>query len=132
MSKTPTIPEPTCCSRLRQTQLEKFSGMTLARDGGLWIAGARGLVKISGPVRNLKRDPEWHDYLPPEPLQLHNLQQPHQDEADVVTVVAESKTNQQKIPGPVRRRALDGRGSPGRTDAACLARPGQHLLGGEH
>jgi len=29
-----------------QTRLEKFSGMTPSRDGGLWIAGARGLAKI--------------------------------------------------------------------------------------
>src|ERR1035437_4410588 len=29
-----------------QTQLERFSSMTLARDGGLWIAGARGLPQV--------------------------------------------------------------------------------------
>ena len=80
-----------------QTRLEKFSGMTLARDGGLWIAGARGLAKVSGPLRKLKPDSEWHDYLPPEPLQIHNLQELHEDEEGNVTTLAESGTNQQKM-----------------------------------
>jgi signal transduction histidine kinase len=80
-----------------QTRLEKFSGMTLARDGSLWIAGARGLAKVSGPVRNLKRDNRWQDYLLPEALELHNLQEPRQDEEGIVTVVAESTTNLQKV-----------------------------------
>ena len=44
-------PRSTVLLTAAQTRLEKFSGMTLARDGGLWIAGARGLVKVSGPVR---------------------------------------------------------------------------------
>jgi signal transduction histidine kinase/ligand-binding sensor domain-containing protein len=80
-----------------QAQLEKFSGMTPARDGGLWLAGARGLAKVSGPVRKLKPDSEWHDYLPPETLQLHNFQELHEDDAGIVTVMAESATNQQKV-----------------------------------
>ncbi|MCX6927013.1 MAG: hypothetical protein NT154_27975, partial [Verrucomicrobia bacterium] len=79
-----------------QTRLEKFSGMTLTRDGTLWIAGMRGLSKSPGSVRNLKRDGEWHDYLPPESLQIHNLQELHGDEEGVVTAVAESAINQQK------------------------------------
>jgi signal transduction histidine kinase len=80
-----------------QTRLEKFSGLTLARDGGLWIAGARGLAKVSGRVRNLKRDSEWHDFVPPESLQIINLQEPHEDEEGIVTVVAESVTDRQKV-----------------------------------
>ena len=47
-----------------QTPLEKFSGLTLARDGGLWIAGALGLARASGPVRNLKPDSESQISLP--------------------------------------------------------------------
>src|SRR5437867_1803655 len=34
-----------------QTQLESFASMTPARDGGLWIAGARGLAKLPAPLR---------------------------------------------------------------------------------
>ena len=115
-----------------QTRLEKFSGLTLARDGGLWIAGARGLAKVSGPVRNLKPDSEWHDFVPPESLPIHNLQEPHEDEEGTVTALAESGTNHQKSPGPFRRPALDGRGGPRRKSPVCLARPGQDRLGRDH
>jgi signal transduction histidine kinase len=80
-----------------QTRLETFSGMTLARDGGLWIAGARGLLKVPGPVRNLKRETEWHDYLPPEPLSIHNLQEPHEEAEGIVTALAEAAGNPRKM-----------------------------------
>jgi len=80
-----------------QTRLEKFSAMTLSRDGGLWIAGSRGLAKISGPLRKLKPDSEWHDYLPPEPLEIRNLQELHLDDQGTVTALAESGTNQLKM-----------------------------------
>jgi signal transduction histidine kinase len=79
-----------------QTRLEKFSGMIPARNGGLWIAGERGLVKVSGPVRNLKRDSKWREYLPPEALQIHGFQELHENDEGIVTTVAESATNQQK------------------------------------
>ncbi len=79
-----------------QTRLAKFSGLTLARDGGLWIAGARGLVRISGPVRNLRRDSEWHDFVLSESLRITNLQEPQEDEEGVVTALAESTVDRQK------------------------------------
>jgi signal transduction histidine kinase len=79
-----------------QTRLERFSGMTPARDGGLWLAGERGLAKISQPIRNLKQGGEWHDYLPPEPFRIHNLQQPHAGDEGIVTVLAEATTNNAK------------------------------------
>ncbi len=79
-----------------QTRLEKFSSLAPARDGGLWIAGARGLAKLSGPVRNLKPDSERHDYVPPAELQILNFQQPHEDAEGVVTAVADSAVNHPK------------------------------------
>jgi signal transduction histidine kinase/ligand-binding sensor domain-containing protein len=79
-----------------QTRLEGFSGMTLARDGGLWIAGERGLLKMAGPVRNLKRETEWHDYVPPGPLAIHNFQEPHEEAEGIVTALAEAAENSRK------------------------------------
>ena len=79
-----------------QTRLERFSSMILARDGGLWIAGARGLIKVPGPVRNLKPGIDWHDYIPPEPLSFQSFQEPHEEEEGVVTTVAETPGNHQK------------------------------------
>ncbi len=79
-----------------QTQLGEFSTMTLARDGGLWITGTRGLLKMPGPVRNLKAGTAWHQYLLPEALQGMNLQEPHENEAGGVTMLAESSASQLK------------------------------------
>ena len=89
-----------------QTRLEKFSSMTLGRDGGLWIAGARGLAKVSGPLRRLKPDSEWHDYLPPETLPIHNFQELHLDDEGTVTALAESGNEPTENAGALRRRAL--------------------------
>src|SRR2546428_11218157 len=52
-----------------QTRLGTFSSMTVARDGGLWLAGARGLAKGPAPLRNLKPETDWQGYVPPDPLQ---------------------------------------------------------------
>jgi signal transduction histidine kinase len=78
-----------------KTALQKFSGMTLARDGGLWISGPRGFAKVPGPIRNLKPDSEWKEYLIPQSLQIKNLGEPHEDENGFATAVAESSTNGQ-------------------------------------
>ena len=52
-SEFPGPPRTEVLRVARRTQLGSFSGMVLARDGGLWIAGARGLAKAPGPMRNL-------------------------------------------------------------------------------
>ena len=52
------MPERSRTSVLRnaaQTGLKHFSGMLLARDGSLWLAGARGLARSKSQARNLKR-----------------------------------------------------------------------------
>src|ERR1035438_9921908 len=63
-AEDPDHPHTEVLLTVARTKLEGFSSMTLARDGGLWIAGTRGLLKVSGPVRSLKPDSEWHDYVP--------------------------------------------------------------------
>jgi signal transduction histidine kinase len=83
--------------RADTTHIEKFSSMGMARDGGLWITGARGLLNLPGPVRNLKPEAQSLEYLPPEPMQLQGLQEPHEGSDGGVTMVAESGTNQQKV-----------------------------------
>ena len=79
-----------------QTQLGAFSSLTPARDGGLWIAGARGLAKAPGPARSLKPEDAWREFLPPASLAIQNLREPHEDEVGGVTLVAEA-ANGQKI-----------------------------------
>jgi len=81
----------------RQTLLESFSSVTPAKDGGLWIAGTRGLAKVPPPLRNLKPETDWQEYLPPESWQVRDLQEPHEDPSGGVAVVADSITNHQKV-----------------------------------
>jgi signal transduction histidine kinase/ligand-binding sensor domain-containing protein len=96
-AEDPESPRTEVLLTAAQTRLERFSSVTFARDGGLWIAGARGLIKVPGPVRNLKPGSDWHDYVPPEPLAFQNLQEPHEKEEGVVTVMAEAVGNHQKL-----------------------------------
>jgi signal transduction histidine kinase/streptogramin lyase len=79
-----------------ETQLEKFSGIALARDGGLWITGSRGLAKVPGPARNLKPDSQWLEYLPPGSLDIRNFQEPLEDADGGITALAEASDSQQK------------------------------------
>jgi signal transduction histidine kinase/ligand-binding sensor domain-containing protein len=73
-----------------QTRLGAFRGMTPARDGGLWLSGARGLAKLPSPVRSLKPDTQWQEFELPEAERLKNLREPREDEAGGVTALAES------------------------------------------
>jgi signal transduction histidine kinase len=80
-----------------QTRLEKFLSLAPAHDGGLWISGAKGLAKVPGPLRSIKPDVAWQEYLPSENLHIRTLMEPHEDVAGGVTLVAESATNNQKV-----------------------------------
>lgn len=76
--------------RADQTALGSFRAMSLARDGGLWISGARGFAKIAGPLRNLKPDGPWAELIPPADLQLQNFHAAQEEESGGLTALAES------------------------------------------
>jgi signal transduction histidine kinase len=80
-----------------QTALKQFSGMALARDGGLWLSGPGGFAKLAGPLRSIRSDTDWKDYPLPESLQIKNLGEPHEDETGSVTAIGESVTNKQYL-----------------------------------
>jgi signal transduction histidine kinase len=85
----------------RQTQLGSFTDLCPARgdggEGGLWIAGARGLAKAPGPTRNLKAESQWREYLFPAGLQIQDLRQLHEDKNGNITAIAESAQTRQKL-----------------------------------
>jgi signal transduction histidine kinase len=89
--ENPEHPQIQVLLRCDQTRLGKFTDMVMARDGGLWITGERGLGKAS------KLENAWSDYLPPESLQIHNLREPREDDEGGVTVVAESIAGGQAV-----------------------------------
>lgn len=95
-SEQPGSPRTTLLRAAAQTRLEKFSSLALARDGGLWIAGLRGLAKVPGPARNLKPESEWLEFLPTGPLAIENFQEPWEDADGGVTMLADSSDNSQK------------------------------------
>lgn len=79
------------------SSLGVFSSLSLARDGGLWIAGSNGIAKSPGPARNLRPDAPWTEHIPPKDLALHRFQDPWEFEDGSVTAMAESAVTTQKV-----------------------------------
>ena len=96
-SEDPAHPQTKLLRKAAATRIEGFSSLAPSRDGGLWIAGSAGLTRIPGPIRNLKPETQWTDYVPPDALQLRNFQAPHEDLDGGVTTIAEWSTNQQRV-----------------------------------
>ncbi|HXS67441.1 MAG TPA: two-component regulator propeller domain-containing protein, partial [Candidatus Polarisedimenticolia bacterium] len=94
----PDNPRTTILRLASQSGLKKFLGMTIARDGGVWISGARGLEHTTTAARNLKPTDDWQEFPAPTRLDAQNFQQPLPDiNADGITCVAESLSSDQKI-----------------------------------
>src|SRR4051812_19838627 len=53
-AENPALAKTIVIRTVERTQLGVFTGMGLAKDGGLWVAGSRGLAKLPGPLRALK------------------------------------------------------------------------------
>ena len=100
-AENPGQPQTRVLLRSDQTRLGKFTGMTVARDGGLWITGSRGLGKAPRLALRPGLEKSWNDYLPPEPLQIQNLREPREDDEGGVTLIAESSTDGHKVVAPI-------------------------------
>jgi signal transduction histidine kinase len=96
-AEVPDHPRTQTLRSATETGLGRFSGMVTARDGGLWITGERGLAKVPGPLRSIRKETEWLEYVCPDSLNIRDLLAPHEDEAGGVTMVAESTTNRLKV-----------------------------------
>jgi signal transduction histidine kinase/ligand-binding sensor domain-containing protein len=96
-SETPDKPQTRVLRLAGNTGLERFSSMVLARDGGLWVTGARGVIRIPGPIRNVKADTSCPEYLPPEGLPIRNFQEPQEDSEGGLIVLADSVTNRSRL-----------------------------------
>ncbi len=94
----PNEPKTFVLRMASSTGLQKFSGMTVAADGTLWLSGLRGLARAADSARNLKPDTAWDQYLAPANLQAEDFQQPVVDtDGTGVTCVAESQSSEQKL-----------------------------------
>lgn len=96
--ESPDQPQTFILQSANQTGLQKFLGMTVARDGSLWISGTRGLEHFPGSARNLKSNDTWQEYLAPTMLPAGNFQTPIEDvDAIGVTCVADSPSSDDKF-----------------------------------
>src|SRR5262249_35990722 len=96
--ENPDEPRTTILRTANTTPLQKFLGMSVARDGTVWISGAHGVAHSGVPARGLKPDSTWQDYLLPSMLQVEDLDQPITDiESDGLTCVAGSKSSEQRF-----------------------------------
>src|SRR4051812_38408423 len=95
-SEDPEHPRTRILKLASQTDLVKFSSLAVAKEGGLWTTGSRGLAQAPGPLRSLKPETPWREYPIPAALAATNLSEPHEDGMGVTTL-AENVTNHQKL-----------------------------------
>ncbi|WP_040548190.1 ATP-binding protein [Pedosphaera parvula] len=76
-----------------QSRVGSFTGMVIADDGGLWISGQRGVVKLSGPIRTITRNSRWQDYVPSTKgfEQFNYLEAPTLDEEGGLILLGQTK-----------------------------------------
>ena len=118
-AENPGLPQTRVLLRSDQTRIGTFTGMTVARDGGLWITGARGLGKAPLLALRPGLEKSWNDYVPQESLQIQNLQEPREDDEGGVTVIAESSANGRKV--VAHFDGLDWTAQPAGTDKILRA-----------
>jgi len=93
---TPEGPATRPLLDVSRTHLTNFLGMCLARSGGLWISGPRGLLKVVPPLRGAGAEAQWQEFLLPETLNVQGLVEPREDESGAVTMVAGSLQGSKK------------------------------------
>ena len=113
-AENPGQPQTRVLLRSDQTRLGTFTGMTVARDGGLWITGKRGLGKAPKLALRPGLEKSWNDYLPLESLQMQNLREPREDDEGGVTVIAEASADGHKA--VARFDGLDWAAQPAGTE----------------
>ena len=82
---------------VEKTGLQRFTEMISSRDGGLWICGMQGAVKVQGPLRTLKSDLFWKPFLVEDAAGVYEIQRPFEDAAGGLTGVAESRTHPKRV-----------------------------------
>jgi signal transduction histidine kinase len=96
-AEDPDNPQTFLLLEAGRTKLGRFTAMTVARDGGLWVTGTGGLLKIPGPLRSLKPDCNFQEYLPDDSFPIQDLRDPHDDDEDGVTAIADLGTNRASV-----------------------------------
>jgi signal transduction histidine kinase/ligand-binding sensor domain-containing protein len=93
-----TSPRVQIILRAEQAMVGQFTGMTTADDGGLWLSARKGVVKLSGPVRNIGPHSQWqkHPIRGSELDIVDHLEEPTADEEGGLLLLGPMKQNQLK------------------------------------
>lgn len=93
-----------------QTLLEKFIDMTPSSDGGVWITGQKGIVKVPPEYLQNPGSGNFREYLFDEELGVENAIRPIEDDSGGVTMVVDSIQTRKRISiyfdGKVWRRGI--------------------------
>lgn len=76
--------------RASDAGLGRFIDILQTREGDLWVAGARGLAKLTGPARRLTPETTWEVALLPDEFQLQLVGRIYEDEEGGLTGLAEA------------------------------------------
>ncbi|MBC8001240.1 MAG: hypothetical protein H7X97_01515, partial [Opitutaceae bacterium] len=82
--------QKTTLQNVRETGLERFIDMIPARDGGVWVSGSLGLVKITGLARNITTTTVWQKFPVDPALGVREIQRLSEDDEGGITAVADS------------------------------------------
>ncbi len=95
-AEKPGPPSTRTLRSARQTSIGPFTGLRVAADDGLWISGARGLLKIAGPKRAITEHTPVSEFVCPASLGARNLRRPQSADDDSVICVADAVNNSNK------------------------------------
>ena len=96
-AKDPGQPRTELIRAASASSLGEFRSFALARDGGLWVSGSKGLAKVAGSARSLRPESPWQEFVPPSSMELVNFNEPCEYGDGSLTVLAESARTQQKV-----------------------------------
>jgi signal transduction histidine kinase/ligand-binding sensor domain-containing protein len=93
-----TAPTLSVIQLASHTGLQKFVGMTVTRDGTLWISGAHGLERSTSQVRNFNPEDSWREFAAPPGVQAENFESPMLDlDGDGLTLLADLPGEQRGV-----------------------------------
>ncbi len=83
--------------RSSETGIGAFLDLASARDGGLWIAGDSGLIKMDRTLRGTNMEPLFEQYRIPENIPVRGLTHPVEDEDGGIAAVGNSTQSTARV-----------------------------------
>ncbi len=112
----------TVLRRSEEMAIGRFNEIIAARDGGVIIAGSRGIARIAGPLGDVRPASLWEEFVLPDWGKGLNLQRPQEGDDGSVVVLGEAE-------GDSSRKILilsgqEWRSLPDSREAVRMAWPG--------